>query len=421
MIREIEITNFKKFRALRCKLPNRAVIAGPNGVGKTTLLQAISTWFQVAGKWRAAKLGLDRDRRGEFPEVHIDLRDFGSVPLAGYGELWTDQAVTDPVSIRLATDRWNIEIEILHDTQDRVLARPACSVSENDIECYLDDPSESLYISPLSGIESRESKYDPDTISTRLVKGLANTVIRNMIQEIHNKRGQWNDFQKEIQAFFPDHELSIPSGTDPIRANYRRSSAERWYDLVNGGSGFLQILLINAALLYKESPILLIDELDVHLYALLKEKMYNRLRSYSIRHKCQMLIATHSSQIINSTDKHEDDELYLATARGLRKINRKQKCSLEQLMHLEPIEILHAETTGAVLYLEGISDLEILRSWAKILEHRALSHLDSPFCVYTAEKKGKKFLENIFGRCNYTKKIFEVWKFAIEIQVVNIG
>jgi len=41
-----------------------------------------------------------------------------------------------------------------------------------------------------------------------------------------------------------------------------------------------------------------------------------------------------------------------------------------------------AEERGCVLYVEGYTDLDILREWAQVLRHRAMHLLTSPFAVY---------------------------------------
>ena len=51
MIRRLEIRNLKRFKQFECALAEHLVIVGPNNCGKTTLLQAIAFWSEIALHW----------------------------------------------------------------------------------------------------------------------------------------------------------------------------------------------------------------------------------------------------------------------------------------------------------------------------------------------------------------------------------
>jgi hypothetical protein len=55
-----------------------------------------------------------------------------------------------------------------------------------------------------------------------------------------------------------------------------------------------------------------------------------------------------------------------------------------------------AETKGWVLYLEGATDLEILRAFAQTLHHPAASYLERPF-VYYVENQPQKVRDHFYG------------------------
>jgi len=135
--------------------------------------------------------------------------------------------------------------------------------------------------------------------------------------------------------------------------------------------------------LHSDATLLLIDEPDAHLHALLKESMYRILREHCDKNGCQALIATHSSLLIDAADKEEGQNLFLVSAEGLRSVKRSQA---RDLLKIPFNEIVLAETTRRILYVEGRSDLDILRAWAKVLDHPAGRYLNTPFCVETAER-----------------------------------
>ena len=51
------------------------------------------------------------------------------------------------------------------------------------------------------------------------------------------------------------------------------------------------------------------------------------------------------------------------------------------------MDIVLAETEPGILYVEGFTDIKILREWAQILRHPLLSFLNQPFWRATAEMK----------------------------------
>ncbi|MCY4210319.1 MAG: ATP-binding protein [Gammaproteobacteria bacterium] len=48
MIRKVIIRNIKKFGQQEFEIPKHLVIAGPNNYGKTTVLQAVAAWSEIA-------------------------------------------------------------------------------------------------------------------------------------------------------------------------------------------------------------------------------------------------------------------------------------------------------------------------------------------------------------------------------------
>ena len=52
MIHTVRIRGFKRFRDVVFRLPGHIVLAGPNNMGKTTMLQAIASWAFALRRWR---------------------------------------------------------------------------------------------------------------------------------------------------------------------------------------------------------------------------------------------------------------------------------------------------------------------------------------------------------------------------------
>jgi hypothetical protein len=64
-------------------------------------------------------------------------------------------------------------------------------------------------------------------------------------------------------------------------------------------------------------------------------------------------------------------------------VSAQEKVQLKKsLSEIRSADYLLAEQRGAVLYVEDYTDVDILREWARVLGHPALSFLSSPFVVY---------------------------------------
>ena len=379
MINKVVIKNFKKFEQLEFELPDHLVIAGPNNFGKTTLLQAIAAWSEIAFHWSNNKPDLAREEDGNYPSINLNLLNFHSVPLADFDHLWPSKNVQYPTSLWLHTNQWTIGFEILYKEQELAAIRPAKKVKEDDLEQYIREPLISIYAPPLSGLDIKEKFFNPEVIPAQLARAQAGSVLRNLLLAISQETQKWQALQEVVRSFF-DYELGSPSGAAEILARYRHSAESPFYDLSSAASGFLQVLLVYAAILYKEASIVLIDEPDAHLHILLQDKMYRKLCEYTRQNRSQLIIATHSERLINAADQ---DNLRLL-ANELKKVNNKK---LKDTLYLENTEIMLAETEPGILYIEGPTDIPILREWARILEHHLLPFLEKPFSWETSEGK----------------------------------
>lgn len=298
MIRKVVINNFKKFDHLEFDLPAHLVIAGPNNSGKTTLLQAIATWSEIAFQWSENNPDLAREEDGNYPSIDLNSELFYSVPLVDFEHLWKDKNVQESAFVWLHTHQWKIGFEILYTGREFATARPAIDVKENDLEQYINDRFIPIYISPLSGVDIKESPFDPVVIPARLARAQAGSVLRNLLFVVSQDAQKWQKLQEVVKSFF-GYELLIPSAGAEIYARYRHSEQGQTYDLSSAASGFLQVLLVYSALLARESSVLLIDEPDAHLHILLQDKIYRDLRDFARQSGSQLIIATHSERLIN--------------------------------------------------------------------------------------------------------------------------
>jgi len=115
--------------------------------------------------------------------------------------------------------------------------------------------------------------------------------------------------------------------------------------------------------------------------------MYRLIREHRDGSDCQVLVATHSGRLIDEAGN--EGKLYAIREDGLKRIRREDA---RKLLNVPYEHIVHSGIKRYVLYLEGKSDLDILREWAKVLDHPALRYLEEPFWVATAEECHRHFV-----------------------------
>jgi energy-coupling factor transporter ATP-binding protein EcfA2 len=125
------------------------------------------------------------------------------------------------------------------------------------------------------------------------------------------------------------------------------------------------MLLILAHLYSHKGSVLLIDEPDAHLEILRQQQIYALLSTIADRNRCQVLMATHSEVVMQEAlDRH------LTLILGGHAEDLASKPAIrESLKRFGAAHSVRARETGHVLYLEGSTDLAMLRAMADRLNH----------------------------------------------------
>ena len=385
MINKVEVKNFKKFSVLDFSLRDHIVIAGHNNSGKTTLLQAIAAWSEIALLWREDNPDLARESDGNYPKTNLNLLDFYSVPIADFDHLWKYKDTKEPVSIWLHTSQWKIGFEILYKEQELAAIRPARQVCEDDLEKYINNSLVPVYIPPLSGLDVEEQPFNPIVVPARLAQSRAGSVLRNLLLRVSQDEGKWLKLEEVVKSFF-GYELEMPSlGAKKILARYRHYPQDVYYDLSSAASGFLQVLMVYAVLLEREALVVLVDEPDAHLHVLLQGKMHRQLCEYARENRSQLIISTHSESLIKTV---EPRYLCVLQSNDSKMIadNTEHNTLIKSLAYLDNMEIclVEEEINPRILYVEDYTDIDILCEWARRLDHRLHTFLEGPFWKKTS-------------------------------------
>ena len=139
----------------------------------------------------------------------------------------------------------------------------------------------------------------------------------------------------------------------------------------------LQTLLLLAYMYANPDCTLLLDEPDAHLETLRQREMYDVLADAAVRNGNQIIIASHSEVLLNQSTQ---SDLVVAFVGRPHRINGKTQQVVKALNEIGWDQYAQAMQTGWVLYMEGPSDLLMLRAFAARIGHgRAMRALQRPF------------------------------------------
>jgi hypothetical protein len=364
MIQRVTIRRFKRFGDVTFELPGHIVLAGPNNTGKTTMLQAVAAWSLALNRWK--QLNDFQRHGGAYPKAPIARQAFSAVPLRAFDLLWNERQYSGSIEIEIQSDQgWTVPVELIADSTEQVYVRPKSTVEPATVRRA---DLLTVYVPPMTGLSTDEPVYQRPKQDQLLGQGKPGDIIRNLLVEAHQS-GAWDALQDSIKRLF-GYELIPPdaSGAD-ILAEYQAHPSGPRLDIASGGSGFQQVLMLLTFLYTRPASVLLLDEPDAHLHVILQDAIYGELRSVAARQNSQLIIATHSEVIINSVDP---TELCMILNQPRRLSNAVERRRLAQALGmLTHTDIMQAQEAPGVLYVDGYTDIGILREWARVLNHPA--------------------------------------------------
>jgi len=368
VIRRVLIEGFKRFERVEFVLPGHIVVAGPNNSGKTTLLQAIAAWNLALTRWKELDdfelHGGRRARHLYYARAPLARHAFSAVPLRSFDLLWHERIYTGTIKITVTTDDWSLAMGLEADSTEQIYVRP---VSASDNEVVRTAAISCVFVPAMSGLSVAEPVYQPAKIDEILGLAKPGDVLRNLLLEAHRRGEAWHELNASIKRLFR-FDLHPPDSRGAnIVAEYSTAADGPRFDIASAGSGFQQVLMLLAFLHARPASVLLLDEPDAHLHLILQDAIYGELRSVAARTGSQLIVATHSEVIIDSVDVRELCIL-LDQPRMVADSAERQRL-IESLRVLSNEDIILAQQVPGVLYLEGHTDLEILRAFARVLHH----------------------------------------------------
>ena len=220
---------------------------------------------------------------------------------------------------------------------------------------------------PMSGLETEEKILKPGAVDVLLGQGQTAQVLRNLcLMVLTQSREDWQRVTSLLQRLF-NVELTEPLETTrgSIELLYRQPGVKELLDVASSGRGFQQMLLIFAYLYSHKRSVLLVEEPDAHLEILRQKRVYVLLRDIASENGSQVVMVTHSEVIL---DEALDTNLTLLLEGRADDLAKKHDIR-NSLKHFGADNYVKARERGYVLYVEGGTDLDILRALATQMKH----------------------------------------------------
>lgn len=414
MLTRLRVRNFKRFEQLDIELGDPVVFVGPNNSGKTTAMQALALWDCGLRMW--SEKYADREVPAKRPGVTVGRRDIVSVPVPTARLLWRNQNVrhvsresgrqiTSNILVDILVDgiasdgrEWQCGMEFDYANPESVYCRSMRFAGSDSGRMPV--PAEVLkaptaFLGPMSGLAANEPRLDPGAIDVRIGEGRTADVLRNICYALwESDREKWRGVVERLRTLF-GVSLNDPNYV-PQRGEITMSYKEhgRTLDLSAAGRGMQQTLLLLAYLGAKPGAVLLLDEPDAHLEILRQRDAYRSLTRAARETGGQVIVATHSEVLLNDAAGNDTVIAFVGQPHRMGS----SSAQLRKALSLIGWDQYHqAEQTGWVLYTEDSTDLDILRAFARRLDHRpALEALAKPFTKAVANQP-RKVKEHFHG------------------------
>ena len=404
MLTKLTIRNFKKFDDVEIDLASPVVFIGPNNSGKTSAMQALALWDVGLRLWREKRGG--RSAPEKRPGVTVNRRDLVSIPVPEANLLWRELHVRDAQRIEgkqqtknvlievtvegvTGDEEWRCGLEFDFANAESFYCRPL-RLEQGKTPMRMPVPeqagrSQIAFLPPMSGLAATEDRLDAGAINVRIGEGRTAEVLRNLCFQIFERQPeQWAAMTEQVQRLF-GAELGEPRylpERGQITMSYREGGVE--LDLSSSGRGLQQTLLILAYLYANPGAVLLLDEPDAHLEILRQRQIYDMITGVARESGSQVIAASHSEALLNEAAERDTVIAFVGAPHPIA------RHTSEVLKALREIGFEHyhqAEQTGWVLFLEGSTDLAILRAFAERVGHEpAIRALERPYVHYVGNQ-----------------------------------
>jgi predicted ATPase len=418
---KIEFHRFKQFKSGKVALqPSLSLIVGGNNAGKSSILHGLAVW-----EFCKTILEFTKGRKAwvagsAVQGIGIGIAEFSPISVPSLKHLWTDLKFQKIDEL----DGYTLKIKAVWKTQAGATKHLEFGLSLANDRLFIKTTSSNLdllevesvngaailgvvprvaYLPPFAGITDKESKSSVSVRNRLIGQGLSGGVIRNVLYDLWfenknerirlrgikskitnadlanlRKTDAWEILLRTLGEVFHTG-LTVEEFDDRYQtylqietfrgsmdgSTFKRNVKDVSRDLMVEGSGFLQWLSVYALALSPDVDVVLLDEPDAHLHCLLQLKLVKYLSDLAQDKNKQVLMATHSTELIKNFDHSSILEVNGSKASYLGDDGRKIAVLAGIGTNFSPK--LHSLTqTKRMLIIEGSFDENILKKWAAV-------------------------------------------------------
>ena len=406
----VKISNFKGFgENITIDFSEPSVIIGPNNSGKTSVLQALAMWNMGIRTWfREKGQGKSKSKMG----TSINRLNITQIPIQAAKYFWQNAFVRDAKNLVPL----KISVGVMFGGKVQECTVVFKYFNAESIYCFPDEDSLNIdgliayageldvkILYPMSGIAREEPLIADGRIDVLVGQGQTSEVLRNICYKIvendlKNQTNDWETVTDLMKRLFNIELLkpffNVPQGTVELSYMIPEIAAKKnSLDIGLSGRGQQEMLLLIAYIHTHKKAILLLDEPDAHLEILRQKQVFSVLKHLSEKNGNQIIIATHSEVILQEAS--DNNLVLLLDGEPINLADSSKKTIKAALKDYGLEHYYKAKISKAVVYIEGSTDLEILRAFAVKLKHNAANMLDDKiFSYYIQDNEPLKSLTN---------------------------
>lgn len=405
MLRALEIKGFRGFENVSVPLAKTTAIVGRNSSGKSSVLQAVRLACE------ALQLALESDElsgtiKGGAIEVGSKLVVSDPSRLSALVE-WIQLFTHD-----LGPSKTKCQFALIFDTADVIQALDVTLVRGRNARLLLDvtvvSPTiakkvsafkakqrtallreevsryrpTAVLIPAFNGVVSHEERRSQAIVNRLLGGGDQSHIVRNLVARLDSSGlNRLNGFlARTLGAQIVKHTtLDQAEGVENLRVVFKDTNGD--LELSAAGTGLIAMVALYASLeTVREqrrrsapdsvAPIFLLDEPEAHLHPRLQGDVGTELLRLAAEFDFQVILATHSVEMINrfgkagttllNVDRAQNRVVVLADDHGLMR-------AIEEFADLEPFTAVNMLASRRLYFHEGPSDGRFLNACARVL------------------------------------------------------
>lgn len=399
----VKIRNFKIFgNEINVYLDQPSVLIGPNNSGKTSVLQAIALWSFGVKSWYESK---GNTKATKNLSSGINRLNLTQIPVQNARYLWNNTEIRKgstelipleiTVGIEFNEKIYECQLSFTQQSSELIYCVPNKEFYENKelLEFAAHINVDLLY--SMSGVAIEEVLIPEGRINSLIGQGQTSEVLRNLCYMIFTKsKEDWTEMVNLMRKLF-QIELQQPKFITTrgiIELKYKSKDIKNNLDIAMAGRGFQQFLLLFSYLFSHKNSVLLLDEPDAHLEILRQKTIYSILKRLTQNNGNQLIIATHSEVILEDAADTNLELILIGES-----VHIAEKKEIKNALRDFGIEHYYkARQKGSILYVEGSTDIDVLREFAKLAQNQlAFDILDGNInYYYTQNNEPNNTLEN---------------------------